>query len=51
MQENLTDLAVNLKIVGPCGARGACFFQLQGPLTLGGVGVPPSTKGSGEQDC
>ena len=28
-----------------------CFFRLQGPLALGGVRVPPSTKGSGEQDC
>ena len=49
--ENPTDLAETLKIVGPRGVHGARFFQLQAPLTLGGVRVPPSAKGSGEQDC
>ena len=44
-------LAETLKIVGPHGVCGACFFQLQGPLALCGVRVPPSTKGSCEQDC
>ena len=41
----------NSKIVGSRGLHGACFFQLQGPLTLGDVRVPPSAKGIGEQDC
>ena len=39
------------KIVGPCGVHGAPFFQLQGPLALGGARVPPSAKWSGGQDC
>ena len=35
-----------LKIVGPRGVYGFRFYQLQGPLALGGVRVLPSTKGS-----
>ena len=48
---NLTNLAETLKIVGPRRVYGACFFQFQGPLAIGGARVPSSTKGSGEQDC
>ena len=46
-QENLTNLAATLKIVGTRWVHGARFFQLQGPLALGGVRLPTSTKGSG----
>ena len=37
--------AETLKIVGPRGVHGARFFQLQGPLALSGLRLPPSTKG------
>ena len=47
----MINLAETLKIVGPRGVHGARFFQLQGPLALDSIMVPPSTKGSGEQDC
>ena len=51
LTENLTNFADTPKIVGPRRVHGACFFQLQGPLTLGGARVTPSVKGSGGQDC
>ena len=41
LEENLTNLAETLKIVGPHGVHRACFFQLYGP----------SAKSSGGQDC
>ena len=47
----MTNLADSLKIDGPCGVHGACFSKLKGPLALGGVRVPPSTKVRGEHDC
>ena len=48
LQENLTNFVKNSWT--PQGSWGS-LFQLQGPLALGGVRVPPSTNGSGEQDC
>ena len=51
LSENLINLAETLNIVGPRGVHRARFFQLQGPLTLGGARAPPSVKGSGGQDC
>ena len=51
LAENLTNLADTPKIVGLCRVHGARFFQLQGPLTLGGTRATPSVKGSGGQDC
>ena len=48
LAENLTNLADTPKIVGLCSVHGACFFQLQGPLTLRGTRATPSVKGSGE---
>ena len=38
LAENLTNLAEILNIVGPCWIHEACFFQLHGPLALGGLG-------------
>ena len=46
--ENWTNLEETLKKVGP---HGACFFQLQESLALGGFRAPPSAKWSGGQDC
>ena len=43
--------AETLEIVGSRGVHGARFFQLQGPLALGGARVPSSAKWSGGQDC
>ena len=40
LAECLTNLAETLKIVGPCRFHRACFFQFQGPLTLGGARAP-----------
>ena len=48
--ENLTNLAKTLKKIEPCWVHGACFFQLQGPLAIGGPRTL-STKWSGSQDC
>ena len=44
LANNLTNLA---EIIGLWG----CFFQLQGPLVLGGARLPPSVKWSDGQDC
>ena len=38
------------KIVGPHKVHGACFYQLQGPLALGGARAPPITTWNGDQD-
>ena len=51
LAENLTNLADTPKIVGPRRVHGACSFQLQGPLILGGARATPSVKRSGGQDC
>ena len=51
LNENWTSLSETMKIVEPRGVHGACFFQLQGPLALGGARVPPSSKLSGGQNC
>ena len=49
--DNLTNLAETLKIGGPRGVHGACFFQLQGPFALGCARAPPSANWIGGQDC
>ena len=48
---HLANLAETSKIVGPRGAHGARFFQLQGPLVLGHLVTWPSAKGNGGQNC
>ena len=47
LAENLTNLAVTIKLVGTCLVHGARFFQLQGSLALGGARAPASVKWSG----
>ena len=49
-EENLTNFEETLKIVGPRGDHGARFFQLQGPLALGGARALLSAKWSGGKD-